>query len=74
MITMNVQRYLNYEFQNIEYQVGNWFSLVENAGETLYLGNYASFILTYEQNCIIFKYVFAHINCSKKIPYCITGI
>ena len=30
--------------------------------------------LTYEQNCIIFKYVFDYIKCSKKIPYCLTGI
>jgi hypothetical protein len=44
------KRYLNYELQNIENEVGNWFSLAEFVGETLYSGNYVNFILSPEQN------------------------
>jgi hypothetical protein len=40
------KRYLNYELQNIENEVGNWFSLAEFVGETLYSGNYVNFILS----------------------------
>ena len=60
------KRYLNYELQNIENEVGNWFSLAEFVGETMYSGNYVNFILSPEQNCIIYKYVFDYINCSKR--------
>jgi hypothetical protein len=60
------QRYLNYELQNIENEVGNRFSLAEFVGETLYSGNYVNFILSHEQNCITCKYVFDYINCSKR--------
>jgi len=59
------KRYLNYEFQNIEYQVGNRFSLADFVWETLYSGNYVNFILTHEQNCVIFQYDFDYIKCSK---------
>jgi hypothetical protein len=61
-----LKRYLNYEIQNIENQVGNRFSLAENVAETLYSGNYVNFILTHEQNCIIFNYVFDYFECSKR--------
>ena len=44
----------------------NRFSLAEFVGETLYSGNYMNFILTHEQNCIIFKYVLDHIKYSKR--------
>jgi hypothetical protein len=57
------KRYLNYEFQNIKYQVDNRFSLAEFAWDILY-----------EQNCIVYKCVFDYIKCSKKIPYRIIGI
>ena len=58
------KRYLNYEFQNIEYQVDNRFSL---------LADFAWNILN-EHNFIVNKYIFDYMKCSKKIPYCITGI
>jgi len=60
------KRYLNCEFQNIEYHVGNRFSQAEFVGETLYSGNCVNFILTHEQNCVIYEYVFDHIKCSKR--------
>ena len=61
-----LKKYLNYELQNIEYEAGNRFSIAEFVGETLYSGNYVNFILSHEQNCIICKYVFDYINCSKR--------
>jgi hypothetical protein len=66
------KRYLNYELQNIENEVRNRFSLAEFVGETLYSGNYMNFILTHEQNCIIFKYVFQFVKIMKSIKTCIT--
>ena len=57
------KRYLNQEFQNIEYQVANQFLPADFAWDTLY-----------EQNCIVYKYVFDYMKCLKKIPYRITGI
>ena len=57
------KEYLDQEFQNIEYQVDNQFSLADFAWDTLY-----------EQICIVYRYVFDYMNCSTKIPYRIAGI
>jgi hypothetical protein len=60
------QRYLNYELQNIENEVGNRFSLAEFVGETLYSGKYVNFILSMNKIVSFVNIFFDYINCSKR--------